>query len=74
MSPARLPTAKSRFILGTFMVLLAFLLLAGGWAIPFEYESFSILYKFGRAKVYLRSGKIIGITILLLIFYQRCMG
>jgi len=70
MSPSGSLSTKSRIILGIFMFLLALLLLAGGWAIPFEYESFSILYKFGRDKVYLRSGKVIGITILVLIFYQ----
>jgi hypothetical protein len=50
--------------------LAALLLLGGGWAIPFHFESFSILYKFGKLKVYLRSGKVIGITVVLLVFYQ----
>ena len=50
--------------------MLAFLLLAGGWSIPFAYESSSILYKFGTEKILLRSGKVIGITIALLVFYQ----
>ncbi len=41
-----------------------------GWSLPFLYESFSMLYKFGIQKVYLRSGKVIGITVAILVFYQ----
>ena len=59
-----------RFLLGVLIVLSAMLLLAGAWSIPFHFESFSILYKFGKLKVYLRYGKVIGITVVLLIFYQ----
>ena len=70
MSPSKSFSSKTRVILGTMLVLLAFLLLAGGWSIPFVYESFSILYKFGTDKILLRSGKVIGITIALLVFYQ----
>jgi len=61
---------KNRVFLGTLVVLLAMILLAGGWSIPFHYESFSILYKFGKLKIYLRYGKVIGITIALLLFFQ----
>ena len=50
--------------------MLAVLLLTGGWIIPFTFESSSILYKFGMEKTYLRSGKVIGITIALLVFFQ----
>ena len=56
--------------MGAVVVLLAMLLLAGGWLIPFHFESFSILYKFGKLKVYLRYGKVIGITVVLLLFFQ----
>ena len=56
--------------MGAVVVLLAMLLIAGGWLIPFHFESFSILYKFGKLKVYLRYGKVIGITIALLLFIQ----
>ena len=56
--------------MGAVVILLAMLLLAGGWSIPFHYESFSILYKFGKLKVYIRYGKVIGITIALLLFFQ----
>ena len=61
---------KNRVLLGTLVVLLAMALLAGGWSIPFHFESFSILYKFGKLKIYLRYGKVIGITIALLLFFQ----
>ena len=56
--------------LGIIIVFLAILLLAGGWIIPFKFESFSILYKFGMEKTYLRSGKVVGITTALLLFFQ----
>jgi predicted ferric reductase len=61
---------KNRILLGTLVVLLAMSLLAGGWSIPFHFESFSILYKFGKLKQYLRYGKVIGITVALLLFFQ----
>jgi len=66
--------AKTRTILGTILAVSALLLLAGGWTVPFAFESFSILYKFGLEKIYLRSGKIVGITITLLIFYQMLLA
>jgi predicted ferric reductase len=61
---------KNRVLFGTLVVLLAMALLAAGWSIPFHFESFSILYKFGKLKIYLRYGKVIGITIALLLFFQ----
>jgi len=70
MSPSQSFSLKTRVISGSILVLLAFLLLAAGWSIPFAYESSSILYKFGTEKILLRSGKVIGITIALLVFYQ----
>ena len=70
MSPAKSLTLQTRITLGTLIVLLAMALLAGGWSIPFEFESFSILYKFGKLKFYLRYGKVIGITVSLLLFFQ----
>ncbi len=59
-----------RLLLGLLLVILAMLLLVAGWTIPFQFESSSILYKFGMQKVLLRSGKIVGITVALLLFYQ----
>lgn len=63
-------TAKTRVVLWIILAISALLLLAGGWTIPFKFESFSILYKFGLEKAYLRYGKVFGITVALLIFYQ----
>ena len=63
-------TNKNRLLLGALVIVLAMALLAGGWSIPFHFESFSILYKFGKSKAYLRYGKMLGITIALLLFYQ----
>ena len=62
--------ARNRVLLGTLLVLLTIVLLAGGWAIPYKFQSFSILYKFGKLKLFLRYGKVIGITVVLLLFYQ----
>jgi predicted ferric reductase len=70
MSPAESLSASTRIILGTLILSLALLVLAGGWTIPYTFESFSILYKFGMEKTYLRSGKIIGITTAVLVFFQ----
>ena len=63
-------SATTRVLLATIIALLALLLLVGGWAIPFKFESQSILYKFGMEKTYLRSGKIIGISTAMLVFFQ----
>lgn len=70
MSPAGSLSAKSRVVLAFLIIVSVLLLLIGGWIIPFKFESFSILYKFGQGKIYLRYGKVAGITIALLIFYQ----
>ena len=70
MPPSKSFPFQTRFLLGTLLVLLALALLAGGWAIPFKYPSFSILYKFGRLKLFLRYGKVIGISVALLLFFQ----
>jgi predicted ferric reductase len=70
MSPAGSLSAKSRVVLALLIIASVLLLLIGGWTIPFKFESFSILYKFGLGKIYLRSGKLVGITLALLIFYQ----
>lgn len=70
MSPKGSLSPKARIVLGTILVVSALLVLAGGWTIPYTFESFSILYKFGMAKTYLRSGKVIGITIVVLVFFQ----
>jgi predicted ferric reductase len=74
MNPSGSLSASTRIILGSLIVLLALLVLVGGWTIPYTFESFSILYKFGIEKIYLRSGKVIGITIVLLVFYQTVLA
>lgn len=53
---------------------MALLLLTAGWTIPFRYESFSILYKFGLEKTFLRAGKLMGITLVLLFFFQVALA
>ncbi len=70
MSPAGSLSAKFRVVLAFLIIVSVLLLLIGGWTIPYRFESFSILYKFGQGKIYLRYGKVVGITIALLIFYQ----
>jgi predicted ferric reductase len=70
MGPTGSPPNKFRIVPGTIVIMIALLFLAGGWIIPFKFESFSILYKFGLDKIYLRSGKVIGITVTLLVFYE----
>jgi len=70
MTPTEPLPQRTRRILGGIILLLALLLLAGGWMIPFKFPSFSIMYKFGLERTYLRSGKVIGITVALLVFFQ----
>jgi hypothetical protein len=70
MAPAKSFSLTTRVVTGTLIILLALMLLAGGWTIPFQYESFSILYKFGLEKTFLRTGKMVGITLVLLVFFQ----
>jgi predicted ferric reductase len=59
-----------RLFFGSLLVTLAMLLLVAGGTLPFQFESSSILYKFGIQKVLLRSGKVVGITVVLLVFFQ----
>jgi len=70
MSTSGSVSAATRVVLGAIIVLLALLVLVGGWTIPFTFESSSILYKFGLEKTYLRSGKVIGISAAILLFFQ----
>lgn len=74
MNPTNPLSATNRFFLGTLIVFLALLVLAGGWTIPFQYQSSSILYKFGIEKTFLRSGKMVGITLALLVFFQLLLA
>jgi predicted ferric reductase len=62
--------AGIRYLAATVFILLALLLLAGALAIPFVYESPSMWYKFGAAKISLRAGKLLGMAAGLLILLQ----
>ncbi|MEJ2655884.1 MAG: hypothetical protein P8012_01650, partial [Desulfobacterales bacterium] len=68
-SPAVL-SLRLRIVLGGICILLVLLIIAGAWAIPFVFESPSILYKFGINKILLRSGQILGITVAVLVLFQ----
>ncbi|MFH1215774.1 MAG: hypothetical protein V1706_04655 [Pseudomonadota bacterium] len=70
MEPVKSFSPAKRFTLSSFLVIMGMLLLIAGWTIPFQFESSSILYKFGMEKALLRGGKVVGITIALLVFYQ----
>ena len=70
MSTTKSLPVAIRLVLATIIVMLALLVLVGGWTIPFTFESSSILYKFGLEKTYLRSGKVIGISAAILLFFQ----
>lgn len=52
----------------------AALFLAGAVSIPFFFESPSIWYKFGLAKVLLRSGKMLGLAAAGLLFFQLLLA
>jgi ferric reductase like protein len=70
MASVKYFSSAKRLTLGSILVILAMLLLVAGWTVPYLFESSSILYKFGIQKVLLRSGKVVGITVTLLLFYQ----
>jgi len=62
--------AGTRYLAATFCILLVLLLLAGALAIPFFFESPSMWYKFGAAKISLRVGKMLGMAAGLMILLQ----
>ena len=63
-------TLRKRIVLGGACVLLASLFIAGAWTIPFFFESPSIFYKFGIEKTFLRTGKVLGVSAAVLVFFQ----
>lgn len=63
-------TLRIRIALGGICIFLASFFIAGAWTIPFLFESPSILYKFGIEKTFLRSGKVLGVTAAILVFFQ----
>jgi len=66
-------TLRIRIALGGICVFSTFLIIAGAWTIPFLFESPSILYKFGIEKTFLRSGKVLGVTAAVLVFFQALL-
>ncbi len=63
-------TLRIRIVLGGICIFSALLIIAGAWTIPFLFESPSILYKFGIEKTFLRTGKVLGVTAAILVFFQ----
>lgn len=63
-------TLKIRIALGGMCIFLVLLIIAGAWTIPFLLESPSMLYKFGIEKTFLRTGKVLGVTAAVLVFFQ----
>jgi predicted ferric reductase len=59
-----------RYAAAAAFILVALLLLAGALAIPFAYESPSMWYQFGAAKVSLRTGKLMGMAAVVLLLLQ----
>lgn len=60
----------TRTVLGVVVVLVILVVLAGAVAIPFRFESSSMLYKFGSAKAMLRIGKVLGLVAGVLLLMQ----
>jgi len=63
-------TMRIRIALGGMCIFLVSLIIVGAWTIPFFFESSSILYKFGIEKMFLRTGKVLGVTAAVLVFFQ----
>jgi predicted ferric reductase len=63
-------TLRIRIVLGGICLFSALLIIAASWTIPFLFESPSILYKFDIEKTFLRSGKVLGVTAAVLVFFQ----
>lgn len=70
MDSSEVFTLKIRIALGGMSIFLVLLIIAGAWTIPFLFESPSILYKFGIEKTFLRTGKVMGVTAAVLVFFQ----
>lgn len=71
-APIQARGARYGIIMGSLVVL--FLLFCGALAIPFLFESFSIKYKFGLAKLLLRAGKLAGMAAALLLMVQLVLA
>jgi len=73
MDHSKVFTLKIRIALGGMCIFLVLLIIAGAWTIPFFFESSSILYKFGIEKTFLRTGKVLGVTAAVLVFFQALL-
>ena len=61
---------RFRYTLMGTIIGAATLLLVGAMSIPFFFESSSMWYKFGLAKTLLRTGKMLGLAVTTLLFFQ----
>ncbi|MGB5422180.1 MAG: hypothetical protein WBN03_08475, partial [Desulfobacterales bacterium] len=61
---------RFRYTLMGTIIGVATLLLVGAMSIPFFFESPSMWYKFGLAKALLRIGKMLGLAVATLLFFQ----
>lgn len=68
------PSKGKRCFWGLPVVILLLLLLLGSAAIPFQFESATIKYKFGFDKTLLRAGKILGLAAGVLMLVQMLIG
>lgn len=67
---ARIPSPGVRYVWALIIIIALLLLFVGALTIPFVFESPSMWYKFGAAKLSLRAGKMIGIAAGLLLLLQ----
>ncbi len=70
MNSAAVFSLRARILLGGICIFLVLLLIIAAGAIPFIFESPSMLYKFGMDKMYLRIGKVMGVAAAVLVFLQ----
>ncbi|MFZ7110695.1 MAG: ferric reductase-like transmembrane domain-containing protein [Desulfatiglandales bacterium] len=61
MAQARGYSPFRRVFLGVLFIVIGLILLGGVISIPFLYESFTIKYKFGQERIFLRTAKILGL-------------
>ena len=76
-TPEHLPkilSPKLRLMLGFLLCIIPLLAIAGAIAIPFYFESSSILYKFGFGRRLLRSGQVMGMIAGCLLLLQIMLG
>lgn len=77
ISPEHVPKILSprlRLLFGSLIVLLPLIVIAGAISIPFNFESSSILYKFGLDRQLLLAGQVIGLVAGCLLLLQITLG